>query len=66
MNKKKELIREYLQGVNLHSLDKTKLNDLERDIYQTELWEMLRSMKGGKAPGPDGFTLIYYKTFWVL
>ncbi|KAJ0575381.1 putative RNA-directed DNA polymerase [Helianthus annuus] len=29
-----------------------------------EIWSALKDCDGGKAPGPDGFTIKFYKRFW--
>lgn len=29
-----------------------------------EIWHAIQSMPSGKAPGPDGFPLEFYKQFW--
>lgn len=35
--------------------------ELDAPITLLELQQALGSMKSGKAPGPDGFTVQYYK-----
>lgn len=36
---------------------------LEREFTSAELCVALKSMTNGKAPGPDGLTVAYYRSF---
>lgn len=62
-SEKRKRILAYLREVKLPKLSKSALNDLEADFSMEEFQCALKSFSSGKAPGPDGFTLLYYKTF---
>uniref|UniRef100_A0A8C5LVW1 Reverse transcriptase domain-containing protein n=1 Tax=Leptobrachium leishanense TaxID=445787 RepID=A0A8C5LVW1_9ANUR len=53
----------YLQNLHLPSLTDDMGDRLTTPITPTELLSVLRSLPEGKAPGPDGFTAKYYKSF---
>ncbi|CAI0460218.1 unnamed protein product [Linum tenue] len=46
---------------HLEELDKVLLC---RDFTEEEIWDALRECDGSKAPGPDGFTLEFFKRGW--
>jgi hypothetical protein len=39
---------------------------LERDFEEIEVLEVVKGIDGGKAPGPDGFTMAFFKSCWVV
>ena len=39
---------------------------ISAEISEDELGVALSSMKNGKGPGPDGFTVEFYKSFYDL
>lgn len=60
---RKTRIEEYLLKANLPKLSSTALEALEGDLTTAELKGALKSMANGKAPGPDGLTVAYYRTY---
>lgn len=46
------------------TLDETESNILEGPITFTEACEALKHIKNNKSPGPDGFTVEFYKFFF--
>ena len=56
-------IDEYLSTIDLTRLSSIAQASLDTPISVEELEVMLKSMKEGKAPGPDGYTMRYYKEF---
>lgn len=56
-------IRQYLIDSKLPSLSTEDITQLENPIETYELQQVIKHLKTGKSPGPDGFTAIYYKTF---
>uniref|UniRef100_A0A8C5N3Y4 Reverse transcriptase domain-containing protein n=1 Tax=Leptobrachium leishanense TaxID=445787 RepID=A0A8C5N3Y4_9ANUR len=56
-------IRGYLDKINLPTLSQTQRASLASPITCEEIAEVITSLPKGKAPGPDGFTSTYYKTF---
>ncbi|GMI73906.1 hypothetical protein like AT1G43760 [Hibiscus trionum] len=45
-------------------LSQGQRDDLEKNFTAEEVWEAIATMKGDRAPGPDGFTMEFFKTFW--
>uniref|UniRef100_A0A8C5Q7B2 Reverse transcriptase domain-containing protein n=1 Tax=Leptobrachium leishanense TaxID=445787 RepID=A0A8C5Q7B2_9ANUR len=56
-------IRAYLKESLQSSLPPEVAETLEAPFTPKELVEAIRSTATGKSPGPDGFTIAYYKTF---
>ncbi|KAM9311698.1 GLIPR1-like protein 2 [Gastrophryne carolinensis] len=61
-----ERIRQYLLRSNMAKITKEAAALIEAPINTGELAEAIKLTPGGKAPGPDGFTARYYKTFEPL
>ena len=51
--------------VKLPKLDETEANSLEGLITFEEAGTALRNMNNGKSPGTDGFTVEFFKFFWI-
>lgn len=60
---KTRFIREYLARANLPRLPPDTLASLEGELTTSELRTALKAMANGKAPGLDGFTVAYYRSF---
>lgn len=60
---RKTLIHDYLSQANLLKLPSDTLDALEGEFTASEFRIALKAMAKGKAPGPDGFTVSYYRTF---
>lgn len=60
---KSELIQDFLEQANLPKLPELELEELEEDFTIDEFKQALASLPVGKAPGPDRFTVAYYRTF---
>lgn len=39
---------------------------LEEPFSEEEIWEVVKTCDGNKAPGPDGFNLNFFKHFWPV
>lgn len=39
---------------------------LTREVTEKEIYEVLLSMAGSKSPGPDGYTVEFYKAAWPI
>ena len=66
---KQENVVDGLNSDLLNSLTCKQLTDgqskeIGGSITMTELSESLDNMKNGKSPGPDGFTVEFFKCFW--
>ena len=46
-------------------LSELEVNSLEGLITLDEATEILKNMKNGKSPGSDGFTVEFFKVFWI-
>ena len=52
-------------GDNDKKLSDKESQDLEGEILYSELAFALKNMKNNKSPGLDGFTVEFFKFFWV-
>lgn len=53
----------YLKKAKLPKIQPEQLTELEKKITQDEIKTALKETPSGKSPGPDGFTIKYYKKF---
>ena len=53
----------FLDQINLPSLTQRDNNLLNKDITITEIIETIKTLNGGKTPGPDGLPCELYKEF---
>lgn len=53
-------LEEYLSSARLSCLPSLVRCNLEAPITIEELFTVVKTVKPGKAPGPDGFTIQYY------
>uniref|UniRef100_A0A670Z4I1 Reverse transcriptase domain-containing protein n=1 Tax=Pseudonaja textilis TaxID=8673 RepID=A0A670Z4I1_PSETE len=58
-----EKVKQYLQNANLPKIPKEIEEMLGSNITMMELSQALKKQNNGKAPGPDGFPVEFYKTF---
>ena len=59
------LIQKKPIGENANKLSDEKSASLEGEISYTEIANALKNMKNNKSPGLDGFTVEFFKFFWV-
>lgn len=57
-------LEEYLISSQLARLPSPARRELETPITIEEVSIAMKAMKHGKAPGPDGFSLQYFKSFF--
>lgn len=57
------IIKEYIKEARLPQLSKEHLESLEDPNTEEEIERPIKTMKPAKSPGPDGFTIAYYKLF---
>ncbi|KAM4675910.1 beta-1,3-galactosyltransferase 5-like [Discoglossus pictus] len=62
-NPSPDALRSYLDSCDLPKASEQNLEDLNAEVGVEEILETIKSLKSGKAPGPDGFTNSYYKVF---
>ncbi|XP_042314349.1 coiled-coil domain-containing protein 138 [Sceloporus undulatus] len=56
-------INQYVQNANLIKIFQEQKDILNQPISTAEVLSAIQKSKSGSAPGPDGFTSTYYKTF---
>ena len=56
--------RPTLDGVSFESTPTEMCDWLERPFEEEGVFKALGEMCGDKAPGPDGFTIAFYKKCW--
>lgn len=54
----------FLNEISLPSISEDTRAFLNAPFSKEEIWQSIQSMPTGKAPGPDGFPLGFYKQFW--
>lgn len=58
------MVEDFFSNLEMPSLDELDKSELERHITDiTEMNNAIKKMKPGKAPGPDGFPIEFFKTF---
>lgn len=60
---KSDELEAYIQNCQIKQISSSDRESLNKVITKEEIQEVISSMKVGKAPGPDGFTLKFYKVF---
>ncbi|XP_058725579.1 uncharacterized protein LOC131596860 [Vicia villosa] len=61
-----ELNRPVCSFPNLNSLSMSESLELESPFSLEELKEALWECDGNKSPSPDGFSIDFFKTFWLI
>lgn len=53
---------------NWNSLNLSSINgsDLDNTFTENEIFDAISQMPSEKAPGPDGFTIVFYKSCWSI
>lgn len=59
-------MRKFLSTVNLPQASEAQRELLNRPITREEVKEAINTLQNNKAPGPDGLTPEFYKTFCDL
>lgn len=62
-DKRLDLITEFLANYSSKPITPQQSLELESRLSLLELESAIKQMKVGKSPGPDGFSLQYYKSF---
>ncbi|XP_026409970.1 uncharacterized protein LOC113305077 [Papaver somniferum] len=59
-----EIIRPDLEGIDFDSITATKAIILDSDFNEDEVVRAIRDLGNDKAPGPDGFPIIFFQKCW--
>jgi len=55
-----------IQAVLQHSLGADHVQSLSHPVTDVEVYDTLFSLSVGKAPGPDGFNVEFFKRNWEV
>ena len=55
---------DFLQQIS-NKITEQQNGELEKEVTELEIREAIWSMHPEKAPGPDGFTIAFYKNHWI-
>ena len=55
---------DFLSEIKVNVLNDTERSELDAPLTAEELKASLDSMSGSTSPGPDGYTVSFYKVFW--
>ena len=55
-----------MDGFEFARIEEDERLALERDFSKEEVVKVLQEMKGGKAPGPDDFTMAFFQKCWSV
>ncbi|GJV91519.1 putative RNA-directed DNA polymerase, partial [Tanacetum coccineum] len=58
--------RPCLNNSSFNRISTPEKDDLERDVYEEEIWEAVKQCGSKKAPGPDGFNFGFLKKYWGI
>jgi hypothetical protein len=49
-----------VDGLSFDSIDEVAASWLEKDFEEREVWEVVKTMNGDKAPGLDGYSMAFF------
>ena len=55
-----------VDGFQFKQLEGQDTTELEKQFSEEEVYSVLKSFNGDKAPGPDGFTMAFWQFSWVF
>ena len=58
-----EEMDKFLEKYNLPKLNQEDIENLNRPIKSTEIKTVIKNLPTNKSPGPDGFTIEFYRKF---
>jgi hypothetical protein len=53
-----------VDGLSFDSIMESEARWLERAFEEEEVRKVVLAMNGDKAPGPDGFSMVFFQTCW--
>lgn len=57
--KEDQFVRPELEDMEFNRISSSDRSMIERRFSEKEVWNVLSGMRGGKAPGPDGFSISF-------
>lgn len=63
---REDKLRPKLKCSNLYRLNRREKEALEQHFSELEIWNVVRTCDGNRAPGPDGFNINFFKKFWSV
>ena len=57
--------RPTMDGLDFACIEEDERLSLEK-FTREEIFQVLREMEGDKAPGPDGFTMVFFHKCWSM
>lgn len=64
--KEEQFVRPLLNGMEFTRISGMDNSLLEGKFSENEVWQVVSAMKRDKAPGPDGFTISFFKNVAIL
>ncbi|KAG5624658.1 hypothetical protein H5410_009876 [Solanum commersonii] len=61
-----ELWRPSFEYVNYPRISQEEQDSLQRPFSEDEVLNIIKQCDGDKAPGPDGFTMSFFKVCWEI
>ena len=55
-----------MDGLDFACIEEGERLSLEKEFTKEEVIQVLREMEGDKAPGPDGFTIVFFHICWSV
>ena len=55
-----------MDGIQFSTISNEDALWFERPFEETEIETMVQDCHGGKAPGPDGFSLAFFQHCWSI
>ena len=55
-----------MDGLSFASIGEDAKDRLERRFNKEEVVQVLKDLKGDKAPGPDGYTMAFFQKCWPI
>ena len=58
-----EEMDKFLEKYNVPKVNQEEIENLNRSVTSMEIETVIRNLPANKSPGPDGFTVEFYKNF---
>ena len=61
-----EVRRPLIDGMPFSSISAEDVEILDKPFEEDKIHNVIKNLKGDKAPAPDGFPLAFYQAFWSI